>query len=130
MIDWMYLPFGVRLCSGALTLIIVFTVLLAALCWYEATRNATLYEFVEPGFAFKPLHRYHLSRWRLVLDLTQLEDYPEEDWVIEISPKAAIKLYGRTITVRTREGDKRHDVGGLDPFGAYWIAFPSDERDG
>lgn len=96
---------------------------------YRLSRNAIVYELTEPGFAFKPLGGFHLTRRRLLIDLTRLKHYPDNDWVVELQPRTARRLQGREITVRTLLGDRVHQVTGLDPFGGYWFTVPLEEDD-
>ncbi len=117
-------------CLGWIAALAALVAALLAVWAYQASRNVTVYELTEPGYAFKPLKRYRITKRHMLVDLTKLKQYPE-DWVIEIKPRTATRLYGRELTIRTKErGDVVHKLYGLDTFGGYWYAIPPDAEDG
>ncbi len=125
---WIVRYFCGEPCLGWIIVLCVVVGALLTYMAYDLSRNVTIYELTEPGFAFKPLGRCRVTRKRLLVDMTKLRRYPEDDWCIEVRPGTAVRLKGSTLTVRTRQGDKPHRIDGLDPFNGYWFTVPLEDN--
>lgn len=124
---WIIKHFCDGSCLGWMIVLCVVVGALLVYMAYELSRNVTIYELTEEGYAFKLLGRSRVTRKRLQVDMTKLRRYPEGDWCIEIRPGTAARLKGSTLTVRTRRGDNIHRIDGPDIFNSSWF---TEENEG